>query len=178
MAKLRIVFIVFSLLLIAAAGVFAFCLVPGMTASPSAGVPTSVPTASPVTPVAPGTPVATLHPTASLAADPIVGSWQGSTSIYFGMATADYTLDARPDGTMTIAGIADAPIAGYNDVPFSVEAAWTHKGGSTYVGTIGDRSMEFSCDGSRISLTVNPYAAGLIDNELLDMDIDLALTRR
>jgi len=180
MTKSRKVFIVLAIILLVAAGVIAGCLVFNINSgvgTPISNQPvvSSSPTSASVATVYPT--IAVAQPTLAMGTDPLVGSWHGSTSLFFGMATADYSLVARADGTMTISGIANAPIAGVDNLPFSVDATWTHPKGTTYVGAIGDKSMEFTCDGSKLSLSVNPYEAGFVDYEILNMDIDFTLTR-
>ncbi|HJJ35948.1 MAG TPA: hypothetical protein O0X27_02100 [Methanocorpusculum sp.] len=171
MGKLRLVFLIVGLVLIIAGVSITFGLIPGVTWGSLAGS-SSVPAAAPVSTVQP-TAVSTPIPNA----DPLAGTWYGSKSLFFGFATADFTLNARPDGTMTISGVANAPIAEIENKEFSIDGTWQHLDGTTYRGTIGDKSLDFTSDGSTISLTVNPYAAGLIDNEMLNMDIDIALAR-
>ena len=199
MGKVRLVIVIVALVLLIAVGAITFGLIPGVTwnsfmssSSTPAGTSgdfvnptvqeTTVQTVGPtVQPTVQGTitptPSSTVEPLVSSSSDPLVGSWYGSKSLFFGMASADFTLTALEDGTMTIAGVINAPIAEIENKEFSIDATWQHQSGTTYLGTIDEKLMEFTCDGSQISLTINPYATGLIDNEMLNMDIDLTLTR-
>ncbi|HJJ58801.1 MAG TPA: hypothetical protein O0X84_04845 [Methanocorpusculum sp.] len=78
---------------------------------------------------------------------------------------------------MTISGTAEAPIAGYGETPFTLDAKWTYLWDYQFRGEAQGSSLEFTCDGAKISLTANPYELGFIDNEMANMDIDIELTR-
>lgn len=107
----------------------------------------------------------------------ISGVWHGTKSLFFGAASADFTLSAEADGNMTISGTAEAPIAGYGETPFTLDAKWQYLGSNRFTGEAQGSSLDFTCDGTKISLTANPYELGFIDNEMADMDIDIVLTR-
>ncbi|HJJ31546.1 MAG TPA: hypothetical protein O0X97_04790 [Methanocorpusculum sp.] len=139
--------------------------------------PVLQPTLSP-TPV----PTAAYVPTAAPAADKagaslLSGTWYGSKSLFFGMAAAEFYLTADSNGKMKISGTANAPSAGYNNEPFSVDADWTYLGADSFVGMSGDKEIPFTCNGNQISLTANPYKLGLIDNSIANMDVSIQMER-
>ena len=147
------------------------------TNPPATNTPTKQPTLSP-TP----NPTAAYIPTQIPAADKagsnlLAGNWYGTKSLFFGMASAEFYLTANPDGTMKISGTANAPSAGYNNAPFSVNADWTYLGGNSFTGTADGKEISFTCDGNQVSLTANPYALGLIDSSIANMDIAIAMNR-
>ena len=125
----------------------------------------------PETPAVPGTP--TPKPGAEL----LSGDWQGEKSLFFGAASAKFTLCADADGNMNISGTAEAPIAGYGETPFTLDAEWKYLGDYQFRGEALDSSLDFTCNGTKIFLTANPYELGFIDNSMADMDIDIVLTR-
>ena len=148
---------------------------PAPTADPGTPAPetpsTEVPVA-PETPAVPGTP-----PVSKQGAELIFGDWHGTKSLFFGAASAEFYLSADRYGNMTISGTAEAPIAGYGETPFTLDAKWTYLGDYQFRGEAQGSSLEFTCDGAKISLTANPYELGFIDNEMANMDIDIELTR-
>ena len=148
---------------------------PAPTADPGTPAPetpsTEVPVA-PETPAVPGTP-----PVPKQGAELIFGDWHGTKSLFFGAASAEFYLSADRYGNMTISGTAEAPIAGYGETPFTLDAKWTYLGDYQFRGEAQGSSLDFTCDGAKISLTANPYELGFIDNEMANMDIDIELTR-
>ena len=148
---------------------------PAPTADPGTPAPetpsTEVPVA-PETPAVPGTPSVPKQ-----GAELIFGDWHGTKSLFFGAASAEFYLSADRYGNMTISGTAEAPIAGYGETPFTLDAKWTYLGDYQFRGEAQGSSLDFTCDGAKISLTANPYELGFIDNEMANMDIDIELTR-
>ncbi|MDO5846854.1 MAG: hypothetical protein Q4Q20_00925 [Methanocorpusculum sp.] len=116
-------------------------------------------------------------PTSKPGAELITGDWQGEKSLFFGAASAEFYLSADRYGNMTISGTAEAPIAGYEETPFALDAEWTYLGDYQFKGEAQGSSLDFTCDGTKISLTANPYELGFIDNEMANMDIYIELTR-
>lgn len=147
---------------------------PAQTASPTqTAQPT--PTATPAaTPAPTGTPAPSVE---KAGAELIAGDWHGSKSLLFGAASADFSLSADSYGNMVISGTAEAPVAGYGETPFYLEAEWTYLGNNQFRGEAMDRTLDFTCNGTQIKLTANPYQLGFIDNSMADMDIDILLTR-
>ena len=107
----------------------------------------------------------------------IAGNWYGTKSLFFGMASAEFYLTADTKGNMKISGTANAPSAGYTNEPFSVNADWTYLGGDSFTGTTDDKEISFTCNGNQILLTANPYALGLIESSIANMDIDIVMKR-
>lgn len=134
--------------------------------NPAAGRPAAE------TPAVPGTP-----PVSRPGAELIFGDWHGTKSLFFGAASADFYLSADRYGNMKISGTAAAPVAGYDETPFSLDAGWTHLGNYQFRGEALGSDLDFTCDGKKIALTANPYKLGFIDNSMADMDIDIVLTR-
>lgn len=109
-------------------------------------------------------------PVSKQEAELIFGDWHGTKSLFSGIVSAEFYLSADMYGNMTISGTAE-------EKPFTLDAKWTYLGDYQFRGEAQGSSIKFTCDGTKISLTANPYKLGLIDNKMANMDINIKLTR-
>ncbi|MDO5843620.1 MAG: hypothetical protein Q4Q53_00535 [Methanocorpusculum sp.] len=112
--------------------------------------------------------------TGSGAADQIVGTWHGTKSVMFGVATADVTAKFNSDMTGKIDGTIDAPSFGFEKVPVSIDFTYEHKGGNAYVMKIGGQDTAVTCDGTTTKIKINPSQ---IKSDYPSIDIEMDLTR-
>jgi len=63
-------------------------------------------------------------------------------------------------------------------IVFDDTVAWDYKGNNQFVGIGYDGStLDFTCDGSKVTIIVNPYRYGLTDNSIADINIPITLKR-
>ncbi|MDV0441626.1 hypothetical protein [Methanorbis furvi] len=108
--------------------------------------------------------------------DPILGNWAGEKTmkIVFVSAHGSATATFRDDYSGSAAG--DFQGAGRDEI-FDANFIWENLGNGKYLGTYGDKTLEFSLDGEVLTMTLNPKKLGVVESEILNMDIPFEMHR-
>ncbi|MDV0443408.1 hypothetical protein [Methanorbis rubei] len=139
-----------------------------VTASVTIATQSTSPTVSQTTAAAPAK--------APAAGDPILGNWAGekTMTIVFVSAHGSATATFRDDYSGSAAG--DFQGAG-RDETFDANFIWENLGNGKYLGAYGDKTLEFSLDGEVLTMTLNPKKLGVVESEILNMDIPFEMHR-
>ena len=63
------------------------------------------------------------------------------------------------------------------DGTFGADFVWVNLGSGKYRGNYGDKSLEFTLSGDVLTMTVNPKKLGVMDSEIMNMDIPFEMYR-
>lgn len=106
----------------------------------------------------------------------IARQMHGTESVFGGVVFGEFDITATMGGDMTITKRIESPIAGIAQAQSTIDATWTDLGNNQFKVETENATFNVTCDGEKMSFTVNPFEMGVINCDLVDMDVDIDLT--
>lgn len=102
----------------------------------------------------------------------LVGNWHGTESMFF-VGNGEFNAVCTDDFNAVISGTITAMGENYE---FNLPVVWEYIGNNQFKAVSPDNTIiNFTCDGSKLNLVVNPYELNLIDNSMADIDFSIDL---